>query len=124
MTLMTFKTVVGGIAFVPSPDLVIRSPVILVPGLGPSAHDQGKVSGHAVEHIAIQTANSLSSAKSDVSQRCGPRRSPRSVAVEEVRPEVGLPPVTAGPRAFVCYGGQLLSVWSGAGHPRSEPWNL
>jgi hypothetical protein len=30
-------------------------------------------------------------------RRCGPRRSPRSVAVEEVRPEVVLPPVTADP---------------------------
>jgi hypothetical protein len=39
--------------------------------------------------------NDLNSAESDVGQRCGPRRSPRSDAVEEVRPEVGLPPVTA-----------------------------
>jgi hypothetical protein len=41
----------------------------------------------------------LNSAVSDVSQRCGPRRSPHSVAVEEVRPKVGLPPVTAALRA-------------------------
>ena len=48
----------------------------------------------AAPHITAR-----SSAESDVSQRCGPRRSPRSVAVEEVQSKVGLPPVTAVKRA-------------------------
>src|SRR5204862_6268060 len=60
----------------------------------------GGVRFYAFFGILMHTGDALFSAESDVSQRCGPRRSPRSVAVEEVRSKVGLPPVTAAPRAF------------------------
>ena len=50
---------------------------------------------YAQPGMNMRSANTLSSAELDVGRRCGPRRSPRSVAVEENRPEVGLPPVTA-----------------------------
>src|ERR1019366_1824369 len=45
-----------------------------------------------------QSRKSRSPADLALGRRCEPRRSPRSVAMDEARPEVGLPPVTAGTR--------------------------
>ena len=66
-----------------------------------------------------------------VGQRSGPRRSPRSAAAEEVRPEVGSPPVTAGRRALHSDGlGTFRSRRSGPGCaaradvPRPQPIRL
>jgi hypothetical protein len=64
--------------------------------------------------ILMHTGDALFLAESDVSQRCGPRRSPRSVAVEEVRSKVGLPPVTD----IACHAtGRAVTVGSKAPLP-------
>jgi hypothetical protein len=63
--------------------------------------------------------------QSRTSGRCGLRRSPRSVALDEARPEAGLPPVTAATRG--CSDGDHAaedrSVWltNTVSSPRTRP---
>ena len=80
---------------------------------------------YAQPGMNMRSANTLSSAELDVGRRCGPRRSPRSVAGEENRPEVGLPPVTAVRDSSSSHGrlrargACCLGCWGSAWPPRS-----